>query len=151
MEVARSIEISRPIDEVFAFVADARNDPQWRPKVISTVQLLGGGPGPGARYEVVSRPLPMRTPCTTTTDCVGWDPPQRIEWREQDGIDDVQMLYVLSDRGGSTQLTQRSFLKPATPQRARPIMLRPIMRHGVGRDVELQLQALKGLLEERSS
>jgi uncharacterized membrane protein len=151
MEVARSIEISRPIDEVFAFLADARNDPRWRPKVISAVQLLGNGPALGARYQVVNRPLPKRPPSTMTTDCVGWEPPQRIEWHEHDGIDDVRLLYVLSDRGGSTQLTQCSFLKPATPQRLRPIMLRPIMRHGVGRDIELQLRALKRLLERQAS
>jgi hypothetical protein len=151
MEVARSIEISRPIDELFAFVVDARNDPQWCPKVLSTVQLVGNGPGPGARYEVVHRPFPMRPPSTMTTACVGWEPPQRIEWHQNDGVDDAQVLYVLSDRGGSTHFTQRSFVSSATPQRLRPIMLRPIMRHGAGRDIELQLEALKRLREGQAS
>src|SRR6516225_140111 len=68
MEVARSIEIFRPIDEVFALVADARNDPKWCPKVISAVQLVGNGPGRGARYEVVHRPLPMRPPSKMTVE-----------------------------------------------------------------------------------
>ena len=151
MEVARSIEIFRPIDEVFAFVADARNDPKWCPKVISAVQLVGNGPGRGARYEVVHRPLPMRPPSKMTVECVGWEPPEHIQWRENDGIDDIQVLYALSYRGGSTGLTQRSFLKPSTPQRLRPIMLRPIMRHRSGREIELQLEVLKKLLEGHPS
>jgi uncharacterized membrane protein len=151
MEVARSIAIARPIDEVFAFVADARNHPKWRPKVLSAVQLQGDGPGPGARYELATRPLPGRPPSSGTAVCVGWEPPQSIEWHENDGVDDVRMRCLFSDLGGATtQVTQQTLLTPATPQRLRPIVLRPVMRHGVGRDIELQMLALKTVLEEQA-
>ena len=35
MAVERSIEIARPPEEVFAFLADARNDPRWCASVIA--------------------------------------------------------------------------------------------------------------------
>ena len=45
----RSIVIGRPIAEVFAFFADAENDPQWRSHVM---EIKREGPvGPGARYH----------------------------------------------------------------------------------------------------
>lgn len=150
MEVVRSIEIARPIDEVFSFVADAGNHPRWRPKIISSVQLTGTGPGPGARYQVTTRPLPGRPPAGGTAECVGWEPPQRVEWRENDGVDDVQLRLVLGDLGDATQVTQYCLLAPATPQRLRPIILRPMMRQGVGRDIELQMLTLKKVLEQET-
>jgi hypothetical protein len=146
VQVERSIDIVRALEEVFAFVADARNDPQWCPTVTSTVQTLGSGPGPGARYAVVHRPIPMRPAREMVMECVGWSPPHNIEWHENDGIDEVQVAYLLSDLGGSTRFTQSSFLRQAMPQR-----LRPVMRHGLGSDVERQLTLLKQLLERAAA
>jgi hypothetical protein len=148
MEIARSIEIARPIDDVFSFVADGRNYPRWRPKILSAVQSVGSGPGPGARYEVATRPLPGRPPSTGIAECVGWQPPQSVEWHENDGVDDVQVRCLFTDLGAATEVTQHCLLTPATPQRLRPIILRPMMRQGVGRDIELQMLALKRVLEE---
>jgi uncharacterized membrane protein len=45
----RTITINRPIDEVFAFVADGRNAPRWRSGVLD-VDLVSGA-GLGARYS----------------------------------------------------------------------------------------------------
>ena len=149
MEVVRSIEIARPIGEVFSFVADALSHPQWRPKILSAVQLAGNGPGPGASYQVTTRPLPGRPPANGTVECLGWEPPQRVEWRENDGVDDVELRLVLNDLGAATQVTQYCLLTPATPRRLRPIMLRPMERQGVGQDIELQMLTLKKVLEEQ--
>jgi uncharacterized membrane protein len=46
-----TVEILRPIGEVFAFFADAENDPRWRSGVKSIHRV--GDPGQGARYEQV--------------------------------------------------------------------------------------------------
>jgi len=44
-----TVEIDRPLDEVFMFVADSRNDPQWCPRVTRCEQRRGDGPVAGAR------------------------------------------------------------------------------------------------------
>jgi uncharacterized protein YndB with AHSA1/START domain len=41
VEIVRSVEIDRPTADVFAFVADPRNDPRWCPKVRSVEQAAG--------------------------------------------------------------------------------------------------------------
>jgi uncharacterized membrane protein len=142
LEIARSIEIARPADEVFAFVADARNDPRWCPKIVSVEQVEGDGPGPGARYAVVHRPIPLRPARRMDHACTGWSPPHRIAWREDDGTDVIEVTYELEDLGGATRLTQRDDARVGAPR-----LLHPLLKAGIGHDVGRQLKALKRLLE----
>lgn len=62
------VTIARPVDEVFTFVADGLNGPQWRPGVLDVARLSGSGlgavytqgvKGPGGRriaadYEITA-------------------------------------------------------------------------------------------------
>ncbi|HEY8720624.1 SRPBCC family protein [Pengzhenrongella sp.] len=48
-EASRSIVIDRPLDEVFAFFADAENDPKWRTGVKEIRRL--GDLAVGAKYH----------------------------------------------------------------------------------------------------
>ena len=129
-------------EAVFDFVADARNDPHWCPKVLSTDQAEGDRPAPGARYAVVHKPLPGRPPRQMTMVCRGFERPERIEWHEDDGKDSFTVVYTLQDLGGSTRFTQRSIATLSTPR-----LLAPLMRHGIGRDIAHQLKRLKQRLE----
>jgi uncharacterized protein YndB with AHSA1/START domain len=143
LRVARRIRIARPPDEVFALVAEPANDPRWCAKVRSVEQVLGAGPGPGARYLVVHAPVPLRPPRPMDHRCVGWEPPHRITWREDDGTDVIEVTYELEPTdGGGVQLTQRDEATLGAPR-----LLQPIMKRGIGTDVQRQLRALKRLLE----
>src|SRR5829696_9086244 len=44
MEIEKTIVIGRPVEEVWAFIADARNDPRWCKKVESVDQVSGDEP-----------------------------------------------------------------------------------------------------------
>ena len=136
MEITRSIVIDRPREEVFAYVADARNDPHWCPKVVST-ELADSG-----RYAVVHKPIPGRAAREMTMTCRSQEPPARIEWYEDGGSDTFQVTYTLEDVNGSTRFTQRSVASLSTPR-----LLAPVMRHGIGRDIDKQLKRLKATLE----
>jgi uncharacterized membrane protein len=46
VEIEKTVVIARPVDEVWAFISDARNDPRWCDKVESVDQVAGEGPGP---------------------------------------------------------------------------------------------------------
>ena len=142
MEIVRSVEIDRPGAEVFAFLADARNDPRWCRKVVSVELVSGERPGPGARYAVVHRPVPLRPEREMAMTCASWAPPERIEWHEDDGTDVFRVTYELEDLGGRTRITQRSHAEIGAPR-----VLRPLFRAGIGRDVQGQLRRLKRLLE----
>jgi uncharacterized protein YndB with AHSA1/START domain len=145
MEITRSVEIGRTIDDVFAYVADPRNDPEWCPKVLSVAHTSDGGPGPSARYDVVHRPVPILSRRRMDYVCLGWEPPNRIDWREDDSTDLLHVTYLLDDLGQSTRMTQRSRAELAAPR-----VLHPLMRLGIGHDIARQLKTLKRTLERET-
>jgi uncharacterized protein YndB with AHSA1/START domain len=140
--IEREIEIHRPIQEVFDHVAEPRNDPRWCRKVVSVEQVEGTGPGPGSRYAVVHRPVPGRPARNLDHSCLAWDPPRRIEWREDDGTDVFVVEYLLEPTAGGTRFRQRSDAELGSSR-----LLRPLYRIGIGRDIAGQLRALKRVLE----
>jgi uncharacterized protein YndB with AHSA1/START domain len=140
--VERSVRIARPADEVFSFVADARNDPQWCPKVRSVE--LEAGLGEGARYSVVHKPVPGRPERKMQMTCTAYEKPSRIEWREEDGVDVFTVTYAIEALGDRSRLTQTSVGQLGSSR-----LLRPLYRRGIGRDLEKQLEELKRLLETR--
>ena len=138
MRVSRSVLVARPVAEVFAYVAEPLNDPDWCPKVLSVEQIEGDGPGAGARYQVIHRPIPLRPPRQMAYVCVGSQVPSALEWREEDGSDTVTVTYSLEDLGSKTRMTQQSDAELGAPR-----VLHPLMRIGIGHDIGRQLKALK--------
>jgi uncharacterized protein YndB with AHSA1/START domain len=136
--IEREIEIARPVDEVFDFVADARNDVRWCRKVRSVERVADD------RYTVVHKPVPGRPARRMEMTRASAEPPRRLEWREDDGTDVFRVTYDLSPTAsGGTLLRQRSDAEIG----AVPRWLHPLWRHGIGRDVQRQLRDLKKLLE----
>ena len=138
MLIEREIEIARPIEEVFAFVADARNDVRWCRKVKSVERVDDD------RYAVVHKPVPLRPARQMEMRRVESDPPRRIEWVEDDGTDVFSVTYELEPTAsGGTLMRQRSDADVG----AVPRPLHPLWKRGIGRDLERQLRDLKRLLE----
>lgn len=78
-----SIHIARPPDVVFAFVADAANNPTWRKNVVRTEWLDDGPMRIGRRGRQTARLLGREW----TVDAVvaEWDPPRSAAWRAVQG------------------------------------------------------------------
>jgi hypothetical protein len=142
VQIVRSVVIDCHPQEVFDYVADPCNDPTWCEKVLSVEQTDGDGPGPGAAYAVLHRPIPLRPPRRMTHTCLAWEPPARIAWREDDGGDVLHVTYELEPVWTSTRLTQRDDARLGAPR-----LLHPLLRMGIGRDVARQLATLKRVLE----
>lgn len=60
MRIEQSVEIERPLEEVFAFVADPLNDERWTPAVEETRKTSEGPFGVGTTFESVFRLLGRR-------------------------------------------------------------------------------------------
>jgi uncharacterized protein YndB with AHSA1/START domain len=143
MLIERSIEIERPAGDVFDFLLDARNDVRWCHKVKSVDLVSRDGPGAGARYRVVHKPVPMRPEREMEFTCEAAERPHRIEWHEDDGHDSIDVTYSLEPTpSGGVRVTQRDDATLGAPR-----LLQPIVKRGIGADVQRQLRALKKLLE----
>lgn len=145
MEISRSICIARPRKQVFAYLADPRNDPHWCRKVISVEQVSGVEPTEGAAYKVVHRPIRFRPARTIDHTLVSWLPPERIEWREDDGTFLYLVTYVLDEIEGVSRLTQRTLAEVGAPN-----LFNPLFSAGIGRNMDRQLKMLKSVLESLS-
>jgi carbon monoxide dehydrogenase subunit G len=71
-----TLEVARPLDEVFAFVGDFANTKDWDPGVADARKATDGPIRVGTRYEVYvmfnGRKLPM------IYEVEAWDPPNRV-------------------------------------------------------------------------
>lgn len=136
--------IERPIDEVFAFIADPTNDPQWCPNVQSVEQIAGDGPGAGASYHVVHDP--MGKPVDLRYDIVAYEPARRLVMRQDDHLGTFTTSYLLeADGGGATRLVQASQLRFKGFGR----VIAPVIRLFVMKGNREQFARLKALLESR--
>jgi hypothetical protein len=142
--IERSTRIARAVEDVFAFVSDPLNDSVWCPKVMSVEPVAGEGAaeGPGARFLVVHRPVPLRPPRRMNYSLVDWEPPNMIEWLEDDGHDVIAVTYTLEEEGARTRFTQRDDAELGAPR-----LVHPLMRAGIGADIAGQLRRLRRHLE----
>ena len=145
MHIEDQIEIERPIEEVFAFVADARNDPQWCPRVFSCKQVEGEGPGPGARYEARHRPT-LLPPHIRRIEVLEYDAPTSIRWRQSDlgGVFEIDYRLTPTEKG--TRLTQSDEIAWKVPRLFHPVARRIVRKH-----IPDQMADLKRLLESRAA
>lgn len=106
IDVTVSAEISRPIDEVYAFVAEMENEPQWHTDILEAERLTEGEIGVGTNYRVRFRPQPM-SPSEGTVEIVEFDPVHRIVSRSDMGNMKPTLTHVLEETNSGTLITRR--------------------------------------------
>jgi uncharacterized protein YndB with AHSA1/START domain len=70
------LEVCRPIDEVFAYLADFSNTQDWDPGVVSARRRGDGPVAVGTRFEVVTKFFGQELPLDYQV--VQYDPPSRV-------------------------------------------------------------------------
>ena len=98
----RTVTINRPVEEVFAFVADGRNAKLWRSGVLD-VDLVSGD-GAGARYsQGVRGPGGRRIPADY--EITDFEPNSRIGFRATAGPVRPDGSFTFEGMGTGTILT----------------------------------------------
>lgn len=100
------VEVSRPPDEVFAFVADARNRPLWDESV-DTEELTSPEPI-GVGSTVRTRMRSMGRDYVLTWEIVEHEPPSRQTIESTAGPFGTTLAYRLSAQDGGTLVEFRS-------------------------------------------
>jgi hypothetical protein len=80
-EFSGSAVVNKPIDEVFAFLADGTNDPKFSPRVLEIRKTTDGPPGVGSMFESKVKDAGMTT--SRTFELTEFEPPRRIRWAER--------------------------------------------------------------------
>jgi carbon monoxide dehydrogenase subunit G len=101
-EATYAATINRPVDAVFAFVADGENCTQWRPGVTDIKRESGSGVG--TRYQQgVKGPMGRRI--AADYEITGLEPGRRIEFQTVSGPVRPHGRYDFEAVDGGTRLT----------------------------------------------
>jgi carbon monoxide dehydrogenase subunit G len=103
--------IDRPIEAVFAFLADGENDPKFSPRVLEMAKATDGPPGVGTVYRSTVKDAGMTT--KREFKLTEFEPPTRIRWSEvsKNLVTASEGGYDLAPAGAGTQLTVHNVLE----------------------------------------
>ena len=144
-ETIAEITIDRPIEEVFAFIADNENDPQWCVPVVETTRISSDSPSVGARYSFASQVglTKVRGEFETTV----FVPPATLEWVGESFIVKFSGQYRLVSEAEGTRLEERATFEP----KGLFVFLQAVMIPQYKKTYDTQLRRLKRLLEDGKS
>ncbi|WP_405363195.1 SRPBCC family protein [Kitasatospora sp. NBC_00085] len=112
------IEVERPIAEVFAFLADGRNDPRFSPRVLEISKTPDGPTTVGTVFSSTVKDAGMKT--RRQIRITALDAPTTLRWTE------VSKNLVTSDVGGYD-------LAPLTETTTRVRIFNKLEGHGLGK------------------
>ena len=146
MRVEESIEIGRPLKEVFDYVSEPDNFTEWTG---TAIEVRKGAPGPvkeGDTFTAAIKFLGRRfeTPYERTT----YEPDRLFKERAAGGpIPDQEWTYTFEEvPGGATRLTRAVEGEPGGFFK----LADPLIERALKRQVRIDLETIKDLLEARS-
>ena len=135
------VEIARPPDEVFAFIADARNRPSWDESVDSE-ELTSPEPiGVGSTVRTGLRS--MGRDYVLTWEIVEHDPPRRQVIESTSGPFPTTLVYELSPQPGGTVVEFSVTGRPTGMLR----LLQPLIARNTQRNLDRGFPRLEEILE----
>ena len=102
--------IARSTADVFAFIADVRNDPRWHTDVLEARLLDGAAVAKGSRFEIVTKPV-MGVSGGTVTVSV-YEPPSRIVFDVRMGSLEPTTTFTLVPDPQGCRITRRIDMEP---------------------------------------
>jgi uncharacterized protein YndB with AHSA1/START domain len=139
-----TVVVDRPIDEVFAFLANGENDPKFSPRVLEIAKTTDGPPGVGTVYASTVKDAGMKT--KREFKLTEFDPPTRIRWSEvsKNIITAPEGGYDLAPEGSGTRVTIYNVLEGHGPGKLfAPLALRSARKgaDGFGRAIKAAVEA----------
>lgn len=103
--------IDRPIEDVFAFLADGENDPRFSPRVVEIAKTSDGPIGVGTTYASTVKDAGMKT--SREFELTEFQPPSRIAWAERSKnlVTASEGGYDLTPDGSGTRMTVHNELE----------------------------------------
>ena len=140
----RSAVIDRPIEEVFAFVGDQTNTPQWQAGLVEVRRTSDGPIGVGTTHTIVRSFMGRRM--EADNEYVAYEPNKRIAFRTTSGPVRLEASYLFESTVEGTRLTSLIEMDASGLMS----LAEPLIAAGLRREMKAAFPALKELLENRS-
>jgi carbon monoxide dehydrogenase subunit G len=138
-----TVVIDRPIDEVFAFLADGENDKKFSPRVQEIAKTTDGPPGLGTVYASTVKDAGMTT--KREFKLTEFEAPTRIRWAElsKNLVVASEGGYDLTPAGEGTQLTVFNVLEG----RGAGKLIAPLALRSARKGADAFAQSIKAAVE----
>jgi len=140
-----SIEINRPVKEVYDYIVNVENAQKWQPAVIEAKRLTEGPIRVGTQFREVAKMMGWRV--STTCEITELEANRRIAFKAtSSGPIEYETSYTLDPSGTATRLSivgtfrTKGFWK----------LLEPIFKGGVKKESRQELLGMKRAIETRS-
>lgn len=143
MIIENQATIARPAEEVFAFVADPRNDPKWHTDVLEAHRTDDGPVGAGTTYSVSFKPFMGVSEGTITVR--EYAPPQRVVFDGRMGTMTPTVTFTVEPDGAGSRFTRHVQI----PARGLLRIIAPLMAPMARKEADRFLANLKRELEDR--
>jgi uncharacterized protein YndB with AHSA1/START domain len=140
-----TVTIRRPVQDVFAFLADFENIPKWNDAIVETEKTSPGPVGVGTTYRQL-RSIP--TSSEEAFQVTAFEPTRHLEIHGEIGPFTATINYLLGPSDDGTRVTNTVVLQPASGGLRH---LAPLAASRVKKAVAANLDALKQLLEAEGS
>jgi carbon monoxide dehydrogenase subunit G len=102
--------IARPAAEVFAFIADVRNDPRWHTDVLEASLIEGTTIDKGSTFRIKTKPVVGVSGGTVTVS--EYDPPSEIVFDVRMGKLEPTTTFTVVPDGQGCRVTRRIDMEP---------------------------------------
>lgn len=138
---AESVFIARMAAEVFQYVADLRNEPNWHVDIAAVPPETDPVPVVGKTYALKFRPFMGQTEGTFTA--LGVEPGVRLEYRADFAGLQPRITYTVEPAAAGTRFTRRVEMRPSGLK----MLMTPVMAFMVPRRNKVFVRNLKRALE----
>ncbi len=143
-KLEHSVVINRPIEDVFAFLANPENTPLWA-GVVRETKLTSEGPiGVDTTYNVVIELLGRRI--ESKNEFTEYEPNSKYSTKDTSGPMPMEISTTFKAVEGGTEVTNSAKLEGAGVFK----LAEPIFARMANRQVETDFANLKDLLEARA-
>ena len=142
IKAERTVVIDRPIEEVFAYVTDQTNTPNWQAGLVEVQRTTPGPIGVGTKHRFVRKFMGRRM--EADNEYVAYEPGRLVTFRTTSGPPLVAS-YLFDAEANGTRLTSRVELEG----QGLFGLMEPVIGAGLRREMKAALPALKALLERR--
>lgn len=102
--------INVPAADVFAFIADVRNDPRWHTDVVKAQSVSGARIGKGSIFEIETKPVMGVSGGTVTIS--EYDPPRHVVFDVRMGSLQPTTSFTVVAEGRGCRITRRIDMEP---------------------------------------
>lgn len=136
--------IERPVEEVFDFVTDARNEPRYNPRILNVEKKTAGPISRGTRFVLVSKA--MGRPLAVEYEITAYQRPRRMISRTIRGLPlmSVESTETFEPANGGTRM---GWVWEVKPRGTAGKLTTPVLARMLGRRLDRTFANIKGVLE----